>query len=71
MAHQINDVFDVVHRSAFDEEILLFRTLHEVVRWGFSQRPSRDVAQIVTQDEYTHDVVMWWYDGMHLVFDTN
>ena len=45
------------------------RTLADVLTWAREQDPPRAVAEIVTQDEYTHDVVLP-FDGSHfLVFD--
>ena len=45
------------------------RTLADVLRWAGEQSPPRAVAEIVTQDEYTHDVVLP-FDGSHfVVFD--
>lgn len=44
-------------------------TLADVLAWAREQRPARRVSEIVTQDEYTHDVVLP-FDGSHfLVFD--
>ena len=34
------------------------RTLAEVLRWAATQSPPRAIAEIITQDEYTHDVVL-------------
>ena len=34
------------------------RTLADVLRWAAAQRPPMAIAEIVTQDEYTHDVVL-------------
>jgi hypothetical protein len=45
-----------------------FATLEEVVRWGLPL--GYEVVEVVTQDEYTHDVVLAWQDGRFLVFDT-
>ncbi len=45
-------------------------TLEDVVRWGLAQRPARLVEQVVVQDEYTHDVVVPWSEGVYLVYDT-
>jgi hypothetical protein len=45
-------------------------TLEDVVRWGLSQAPPRMVARVVVQDEYTHDVVLPYTDGVYLVYDT-
>lgn len=39
------------------------RILQDVVRW-------RLVASVVVQDEYTHDVVVPWEDGLYLAYDT-
>jgi hypothetical protein len=46
------------------------RTLEDVVRWGLAQRPARLVERVVVQDEYTHDVMIAWRDGLYLVYDT-
>ncbi|MFL5549255.1 MAG: hypothetical protein ACJ77Q_02075 [Gemmatimonadaceae bacterium] len=44
-------------------------TLAEVLAWAREQEPVRQVSEIVTQDEYTHDVVLP-FDGSHfVVFD--
>lgn len=37
--------------------------LQDVARW-------RLVASVVVQDEYTHDVVVPWEDGLFLAYDT-
>ncbi len=46
------------------------RTLGDVLAWLRALTPPRTVTEIVTQDEYTHDVVAPWEDGLWLVFDT-
>lgn len=46
------------------------KTLEDVVRWGLAQKPPRLVERVVVQDEYTHDVVIRWDDGVYLVYDT-
>jgi hypothetical protein len=44
-------------------------TLADVLEWARAQAPPLQVSEIVTQDEYTHDVVLP-FDGAHfLVFD--
>jgi hypothetical protein len=45
------------------------RTLEEVVRWGLAHSPPLQVAEVVVQDEFTHDVVMPWGE-LFLVYDT-
>jgi hypothetical protein len=44
-------------------------TLADVLAWARSQAPPLAVAEIVTQDEYTHDVVLPFDGGHFLVFD--
>jgi hypothetical protein len=58
--------------TAADIEALmgLWKTLEDVVRWGLMSDPRRMVEEVVVQDEYTHDVVMPYADGLYLVFDT-
>ena len=53
-------------RSAFAE----CYTLADVLAWARDQTPQREVTNIVTQDEYTHDVIVP-FDGAHfVVFDS-
>ena len=46
----------------------LLRTLEEVVRDALARGQS--VLDVITQDEYTHDVVVSSDDGQFLVYDT-
>ena len=46
------------------------RTLADVLAWGRSLTPPRSPLEIVTQDEYTHDVVLELAADRFLVFDT-
>jgi hypothetical protein len=60
---------DPATRAALRAVLDPLTTLQDVVRWGFSQTPPVDVAAVVVQDEYSHDVVLPW--GLQfLVFDT-
>ena len=45
-------------------------TLADVLRWCSAQRPPVLVKEIVTQDEYTHDVVIPFGPAAWLAFDT-
>ena len=45
-------------------------TLHDVVVAGLVSRPERGVQSVVVQDEFTHDVVVRWDEGIYLVYDT-
>jgi hypothetical protein len=44
-------------------------TLADLMRWCDRQHPRAQVAEIVTQDEYTHDVVLPFGQAF-LAFDT-
>ena len=46
------------------------RTLADVLAWARHQTPPRTVTEIITQDEYTHDVVIGFGERCYLVFDT-
>ena len=50
-------------------ELAHLHTLADVLEWASAQSPPRLVADIVTQDEYTHDVVIPFGDAHFLVFD--
>ena len=56
--------------AALEQELPQQGTLLEVINWGLACRPPALVAEVVAQDEYTHDVVMRWRDGLVLVYDT-
>lgn len=50
------------------------RTLEDVLKWGFAQdgsvpRPAI-VANVVVQDEFTHDVIVPWLGELVLVYST-
>ena len=47
------------------------RTLADVLEWLRSQHPPRMIHDIVTQDEYTHDILVQLESPLWLVFDTN
>ena len=46
------------------------RTLADVLAWARGQVPPWSVAEMVTQDEYTHDVVLESSGHPYLAFDT-
>jgi hypothetical protein len=56
--------------SALEQELPEQGTLLEVINWGLACRPPALVAEVLAQDEYTHDVVVRWRDGLVLVYDT-
>ena len=45
-------------------------TLADVMAWGRSLQPPRSPLEIITQDEYTHDVVLALGPDTYLVYDT-
>ena len=38
-------------------------TLGRILPWGRAQKPSWQVADVIIQDEYTHDVILTCADG--------
>lgn len=60
--------------AGLEAELSTQENLKDVMAWAFSQPrgtfiPSV-VAQVIVQDEFTHDVVVPWRDGLVLVYDT-
>lgn len=51
-------------------EVQGLETLEQVIAWGLALPTERIILEVVVQDEYTHDVVIEWELGLHLVFDT-
>lgn len=45
------------------------RSLEAVLEWSGAQTPPRELEEIVTQDEYTHDVVLRYDPPWYLAFD--
>ena len=45
-------------------------TLAKVLDWARAQSPPLAVDEILTMDEYTHDVIVPYRDGLVLVYDT-
>ncbi len=46
-------------------------TLHDILDWGFAHKPVRRVEEIVTQDEYTHDVLVPLDTPLYLAYDVS
>jgi len=57
-------------RAVLTAAVQSLRTLAEVLTWARTQHPVRSVAEIVTQDEYTRDVVLEAAGWPYLAFDT-
>lgn len=47
-----------LEHAALVAQVAAQRTLAEVLRWAGARTPPVALTEIVTQDEYTHDVVL-------------
>ena len=56
--------------AALADELASQRTLADVLAAGRVATPPREVAEIVTPDEYTHDVIVRLSGERWLVYDT-
>ena len=57
--------------SEIPDEARSFTNLEQVMQWAFGRTPPADLFTVVTQDEFTHDVVLKIETDLYLVFDTN
>lgn len=60
----------LAERRALEQSLAPLTTLQAVVQWAFGLTPPSDVADVVVQDEFNHDVVIRWIEPRWLVFDT-
>lgn len=60
--------------SRIEMGIAEHNTLEQVLKWGFSQPAGavhpHIIKEVVIQDEYSHDVIVPWRDGLVLVYAT-
>ena len=56
-------------RTRLAATVAVQTSLERVLNWGREQHPPIDVESILTQDEYTHDVLIP-FEGRYLVYDT-
>jgi hypothetical protein len=59
-ADLLQDIARTVERHA---------ALDDVLAWARAADPARDFDQVVTQDEFTHDVVVRYDSTAYLVYD--
>lgn len=52
-------------------EVESFRTLEDVMVWAFARKPPAQLHAVVTQDEFSHDIIIRASPEVFLVFDTN
>lgn len=60
--------------AVIDSEVSDQRSLVDVINWALSHPKGvflrTVVADVIVQDEYTHDVIVPYRDGLVLVYDT-
>ena len=60
--------------AAIESELPEQRGLQDVVRWGLGKESGAAlpcvVAEVIVQDEFTHDAIVPWRGGLVLVYDT-
>ena len=66
----LEGVVTAAQRATLEREVLPLGSLQEVVRWSFALSPPGQIAAVVVQDEFSHDVVMQWNQRRYLAFDT-
>lgn len=62
---------DAAERARLGALVADQTTLGDVLQWGLSQKPVIQPEEIVTQDEYTHDVVVPIRSPLYLVYDVS
>jgi hypothetical protein len=60
--------------AAIEQELSSHQSLQKVLDWSNRQSLGdvlpEVIADVVIQDEYTHDVVVLWRDGLVIVYDS-
>jgi hypothetical protein len=60
--------------AEIEHELSRHQNLDDVMKWALAHPPGvfrpTVVADVIVQDEFTHDVVIPWRDGLFLVYDT-
>jgi hypothetical protein len=57
-------------RAEIDRTVSQHRTLERVLDWCLAQRPPQWVEEIITQDEFTLDVIVRFGTDRYVVYDT-
>jgi hypothetical protein len=59
--------------AALENELFGQQNLNDVMRWALADKSGAFipgvVADVIIQDEFTHDLIVPWRDGLFLVFD--
>jgi hypothetical protein len=60
--------------AAIESELPEQRALLDVFNWGLRKASGAKlpgiIAEVIVQDEFTHDAIVPWRDGLVLVYDT-
>ncbi|HEX8921458.1 MAG TPA: hypothetical protein VF766_08260 [Pyrinomonadaceae bacterium] len=60
--------------AAIESELPEQHTLLDVINWGLGKESGASlpniVAEVIVQDEFTHDTIVPWRDNLVLVYDT-
>jgi hypothetical protein len=60
--------------AQIESEFGAHRTLTDVLNWGFRQPAGsvhpQVVSDVIVQDEYSHDAIVPWRDGLVVVYGT-
>ena len=57
--------------TALEATVPPHATLMEVVAWGRQLHPPVFLQETIALDEYTHEVLLRWRDGLWLVYSTS
>jgi hypothetical protein len=58
------------NKAEIEGEASRFKTLHDVVQGLDRVRRNQAIVDVVVQDEYSHDIVVQWDDGVYVVYGT-
>ena len=56
--------------NALRAELAQLGSLHALIQWGLRREPPLVIADVVIQDEFSHDVLLPYAGGLFLAFDT-
>ena len=71
MALELRDTFgiDEAERRGLQDSIRSLGMLGDVISWGLARKPVASIADVIVQDEYSHDVVVELGTGRWLSFE--
>lgn len=67
-------VIDAAQFDRIAEQVSQQQNLKDMMAWALSQPKGtfgpHVVSEVIVQDEFTHDVIVPWINGLVLVYDT-